>query len=61
MNLFGQTPKEFFKSKSNWTGLTAIIMSSTTYYTGKIELDMAIQGILGGLALISIKDAMAKK
>ncbi len=61
MKLFGQTPNEFFASKTNWTGLTMIITAVSTFSAGQIDQTVLIQGVLAGLALISVKDAIAKK
>jgi hypothetical protein len=54
--MFKQTLSEFFKSKSNWVGLTGI-----GWYTGTVPPQVAAIGIMGGLQAICVKDAIAKK
>ncbi len=60
MKIFGQTPNEFFRSKSNWTGLAAIAGAITAYSAGQIDTTVMTQGVFAGLALIFVKDAVVK-
>lgn len=61
MKIFGQSPKQFFSSKSNWTGMTLVVTSITTFIAGTIDQTTMVQGVFGGLGLIFIKDAVAKQ
>lgn len=58
--MFEQNVKDFFKSKTNWLGLTAVIGGSVGYMTGEISAAVAVQGVMGGLMAIFLKDAIAK-
>jgi len=57
---FDQNLSTFLSSKSNWTGMTAIVGSISAYITGTIDVNLMLQSIFGGLALIFVKDAVAK-
>ena len=59
--MFKQTLTEFFKSKSNWVGLTGIVAGLVGWYTGTVSPTVAAIGIMGGLQAICVKDAIAKK
>ena len=61
MKLFGQTPAEFFASKTNWVGITAIAVAIISYQTGIIDSVVFVQSILAGIATITVRDAIAKK
>ena len=61
MKLFGQTPAEFFRSKTNWVGLTAIAVAITSYQTGVIDSVVFVQSLLAGVATLTVRDAIAKK
>ena len=61
MKFLGQTPRQFFTSKSNWTGITAITTAVTAWANGAIDTAIMIQSVFGGIAVICIKDAVAKK
>lgn len=56
---FKQTLKEFFKSKTNWTGLTMILSAVSGFLTQSISPAEAWQMITAGLAIIFLKDAVA--
>lgn len=57
---FKQDIKAFFSSKSNWTALSMIIGSIVGLKYGQVDAVTAVQGVMAGLALISVKDAIAK-
>jgi len=57
---FSQNLSTFISSKSNWTGMAAIIGSISTFIAGTIDTGLMLQGVFGGLALIFVKDAVAK-
>ena len=61
MKLFGQSPAEFFKSKTNWVGMTSVVVSIVSYQTGAIDAVLLTQGVMGGLMAMALKDAIAKK
>jgi len=58
--MFDQGFGEFFKSKTNWLGLTAIAAGIAGYMTGEIAASIAVQGVMGGLMAIFLKDAISK-
>jgi hypothetical protein len=58
---FKQTTGDFIASKSNWTGMVMITGGVYGGYTKAMDLTAAIQMILGGIAVISIKDAVSRK
>lgn len=62
MNIIGfkQDVRTFLKSKSNWTGLSMVI-GGIIGITQKADLTISVQAIMGGLALIFIKDAISGK
>lgn len=53
---FRQDVRTFLKSKSNWTGLTMIFGGAIGIYQ-KANLTVSVQAIMGGLALIFVKDS----
>lgn len=55
---FKQDVKEFFQSKSNWTGITSIVVGGYLIHIGEVRT--GIESIFAGLALIFVKDAIAK-
>ena len=57
---FKQEIKEFLSSKTNWTGLSMVIGSIVGFKYGQVDAVTAVQGVMAGLALISVKDAIAK-
>lgn len=57
---FKQDLREFFSSKSNWAGIGMIAGGLVGIYT-KADLTISMQAIIGGLALIFVKDAIAGK
>jgi hypothetical protein len=57
---FQQSTKQFLSSKSNWTAVVMIGFAGYGIYTGQMGLDSSMQMILGGLAVIGIKDAVSK-
>lgn len=60
MKIFGQTRQEFFSSKSNWTGMSAVVGSVSAFVAGQIDTTVMLQGVFAGLALIFVKDAVVK-
>ena len=58
--MFAQDIQSFFKSKSNWVGLSAIVSAAVGLYTKTMPITVAVQTILGGLAVIALKDATVK-
>lgn len=59
--MFVQDLREFFQSKTNWLGLTAIVGGVLGYYTGEVTMVIAANAVMGGLMAITLKDAIAKK
>jgi hypothetical protein len=57
---FKQNTGDFIASKSNWTGMVMIAGGAYGGYTKAMDITAAIQMILGGIAVISIKDAVSK-
>jgi len=52
--------KEALKSKSFWLGVSTIVGSLAALYYKQVDPPTAITGIIGGLALIFVKDAIVK-
>lgn len=55
---FAQDIKGFFRSKTNWTGIGMIVAGYFMFRSGDVQNGM--QSIIGGLALIFVRDAIAK-
>lgn len=55
---FKQTSKEFFRSKTNWTGLTMILSAISGFLTQTLGAAEAWQMVTAGLGIIFIKDAV---
>ncbi len=58
--MFAQDMKTFFKSKTNWTGLTMIGTGIVGYFTKTMTPVAAFQTAATGLGLICLKDATFK-
>jgi len=58
---FKQSTGDFIRSKTNWTGMVMIAGGLYGGYTQAMDYTSAIQMVLGGIAVISIKDAVAKR
>ena len=56
---FKQSITQFFQSKTNWTGITAILGAIISYNIGIIDTAVCVQTIMGGLGMIFIRDAIA--
>lgn len=52
--------KELLKSKTFWTGISAIIAAIGGYLTGQMGLETAIQTGIGGMAAITLRDSIEK-
>lgn len=57
---FVQDIGQFFKSKSNWTGLTMIGLSVIGFYYQILTVNEAAVAGVNGFALLAIRDAIAK-
>lgn len=57
---FAQNLSEFASSKTNWSGLTMVVMSVLSYVTGTIGVEAMVAGVMNGLGMIGIKDAVVK-
>jgi hypothetical protein len=51
---------ELLKSKSFWLGAGAVVSAVGGYAVGAIDIATAIEGIMGGLAVIFLKDSSRK-
>lgn len=58
---FKQTLRQFAASKTNWTAITAVAVAVAGYLTQEYSLANAISQILGGFALLFVRDAIAGK
>lgn len=56
---FKQGIREFFSSKTNWTGLGMIAGAVGGAYFKQIDFNSAAQLVASGLALIFVRDAIA--
>lgn len=52
---------ELLKSKTVWTGVSALVAAVGGYLTGALDLGMAIQTGFTGLTGIFLRNAIAKK
>lgn len=52
--------KELLKSKTFWTGVTAVIGAVSGYFTGELEIANALQIGFTGLIGIFLKHGMVK-
>lgn len=59
--MFKQDVDKFLHSKSNWTGMGMILGGVVGLQSGTIEPFNASQMIVGGFALIFVKDAIEGK
>lgn len=50
----------WYKQKTTWTGVAAIVAAAGGYFTGEISLETAIATLLGGLAVIFLRQSVAK-
>ena len=50
---------ELIRSKTFWTGVSAIIAAAQQYIAGNIDPPTFVFGVLAGLALIFVRDAQA--
>jgi len=58
--MFNQSLEDFFRSKSNWVGMTAIVGGFVGWYSGTVQPTVAAIGITGGIQAIVAKDAITK-
>ena len=56
---FRQTLRQFFAKKTNWVGLTAIFVGISGYLFDGWAANAAVNTIMGGLAAITVRDAIA--
>ena len=52
--------KELLKSKTLWTGVSAIVAAAGSFAVGEIEIAQAIQVVVTALIGIFIRDGMVK-
>lgn len=52
--------KQMVRSKTFWTGVAAIAGSAVALYMKAITPDKAVAGIIGGLAIIFMRQGVAK-
>lgn len=52
--------KNLIKTKSFWTGVGAIITGASGYFTGAMTPVEAMQTVVGGLAVIFLRDGIRK-
>jgi len=58
---FAQDFKSFASSKTNWNGLTMVVMSIIGYMaTDHVSIEVAAAGVFNGLGYIFVKDAISK-
>ncbi len=50
----------WYKQKTTWTGIAAIAGSAVGYLSNGIPLTTAIEGALGGLAVIFLRQGVEK-
>lgn len=48
------------KTKSFWTGISAVVIGAGGFFTGAMSPVEAIQTVLGGFAVIFIRDGIGK-
>lgn len=51
---------KWYRQKTTWTGIGAIITAVSAYLTGSIELSAAIQAAFAGLMVIFLRQGVAK-
>jgi len=51
---------EVFKSKTTWTGISAIIAAAAGYFTGQMDMAGAMQTAFTGLIGIFLRQGVAK-
>lgn len=56
---FEQSVNEFIHSKTNWLGMTSVVVGIVGYNTG-MSPSMVASSIMGGLSLLFIRDGIAK-
>jgi len=52
--------RDFFRSKTTWTGVLAIVAAIASYYAGKETFSQAEQQILAALGAMFLRDAIVK-
>lgn len=57
--MFKQGIKEFFQSKTNWTGLGMIVGGAGAFAYDQMDFAAAAQLVASGFALIFMRDAIA--
>ena len=53
--------KNLLKSKTFWTGVTAIVTAGAAFAAGEMDSATAIQTALGGLIAIFLRDGYNKR
>lgn len=51
---------DFWKSKTTWTAITAVIAAVAGYFTGELTLPMSVGAVLAALLAAFNRDATAK-
>lgn len=59
MTLFKQTPEEFLSSKTNWAGMTTIVLALVGAWVGEYNVQATVTQVMAGLAMIFVRDAIA--
>ena len=49
--------RQWYKQKTTWTGLSAVIAGAGGLVTGQMDVATGIQTIIGGLGLIFLRQA----
>lgn len=57
---FEQDLKEFLSHKTNWTGMTLVLIGIVGIFNG-MDSALVVSSIMGGLSLLFVRDAIAKK
>lgn len=50
--------KKWYQRKTTWTGIAAIVGAGVGMTTGAIDIKTGVQTIVGGFALIFMRDAI---
>jgi len=59
MTLFKQTLEEFLSSKTNWAGMTTVILALLGAGVGEYTVQATVTQVMAGLAMIFVRDAIA--
>lgn len=59
MPLFKQSLVEFFSSKTNWAGMTTVILALVGAWVGEYNMQATVTQVMAGLAMLFVRDAIA--